>query len=79
MLFEARFFTTGWAFRIGLLQLRWNRQENYKALSLEWVKSAYELHGGLTWREFRLARKQQQDAALAARAEAEAKGLNKAG
>lgn len=73
MLFEARFYSSGWAFRFGLLQFRWTKQENYRGLSIEWIKASYIASGGLTWREFRLARRQQQQAAEAARAEAQAK------
>jgi hypothetical protein len=63
VLFEARFYSTGWAFRLGLLQLRWNSQENYKGLSLEWVGRNYLNSGGLTWREFRITKRQQREAA----------------
>ena len=73
MIFEARFYRTGWAFRLGLLQLRWNEQENYRGLSLEWIKASDFSAGGLSWREFRLARRQQKVAAETARAEAEAR------
>lgn len=71
MLFEVRFYTTGWAIRIALLQFRWNKQDNYKGFSIEWVKSSYLSSGGLTWKEFRLAKRQQVEAAALARAAAE--------
>lgn len=58
MIAEARFYNRGWSFRLGLLQLRYNRQEMYRGLSVEWVKSSYLASGGMTWRQFRAARKQ---------------------
>jgi hypothetical protein len=64
-IFEVRFYLTGWVIRVGVLLLKWNRQENYKALSVEWVTASYGLYGGMTWREFRLARKQQSAARAA--------------
>lgn len=72
-IFEARFYSTGWAFRVWLLQLRWNSQDNYKGLSIELVKHSYFSSGGITWREFKLIKKQQKELAEAKRKEYEAK------
>lgn len=66
-MFEARFYSTGWAFRFWLLQFRWNAQENYRGFSIEWIKRSYFSSGGLTWKEFRATRRQQQEAAAAKR------------
>ncbi len=59
---EARFYSTGWVLRIGTLALRWNHQKDYCALSIEWLKRSFRSYGGMTWREFRLARKQARKA-----------------
>jgi len=67
LLFETRFYSTGWAFRFGLLQFRWNTQKNYRAFSVEWIGPTYLNTPGLTWREFMIARKQQREARKAKR------------
>lgn len=71
LLAEARFYSTGWAFRLGLVQLRYNSQENYKGLCLEVVGRNYANTKGMTWKEFRLSRKQVAEAAALARLSAE--------
>lgn len=64
---EARFYKTGWSFRVGVFNLRYNKQQNYTELTLGRVKPGYLSSGGLTWREFRLARKQAAAAVAEAR------------
>jgi hypothetical protein len=71
--FEARYYSTGWAFRLGIFQIRWNRQENYVGLTFEKVGIAYFSAGGLSWREFQAQKRQIHQAALAARQAAETK------
>lgn len=71
LLAEARFYSTGWAFRLGLVQLRYNSQDNYKGLSLEMISRNYVNSGGMTWREFRISRKEKAAAAALARLSAE--------
>lgn len=73
MIFEIRFYSTGWAIRVGLLQLRYNQQLNYKGLSLEWLDHGYFNAGGMTWKEFKLARAQAKADALKAKQEGMAK------
>lgn len=72
---EVRVYSTsgqsGWAIRLGVIQLRWNRQQNYLGLSLEVFRHSDFLVGGMTWKEFRAARIQQKADKLAARQAAE--------
>ena len=69
---DIRFYATGWTFRIGTIILRWNSQGAYTALSLEHLRSKYASVGGMTWREFRIHRKQERETSALARLEAEA-------
>lgn len=62
MYIEMRFYSTGWSFRVGMMLLRWNRQQNYSGLAIEKVRVGYLTVGGMTWREFRLARLQAHEA-----------------
>lgn len=52
-----RFFTTGWTVQIGRVQLRWNRQGAYKALSVEFLSGGFAQTGGVTWTQRRRRRR----------------------
>jgi hypothetical protein len=68
MLAEVRFYRTGWVVRLGVLAIRWNRQDDYRALSIEWLGPWFAHAGGMTWAEFKQSRRQAAEAAKAARA-----------
>lgn len=72
MISEIRFYRTGWVIRVAALLLRWNSQDNYKALSIEWLTKDFLTAGGMTYKEYKLARKQAKEAAQLKRKEQEA-------
>lgn len=71
---EIRFYDTGWIIRVGLLALRYTKQGNetndfayYRALSLEILGRSFQYAGGMTWKQFKLSRKQAREASQTAR------------
>ena len=70
---DIRFYKTGWVFRVGLIALSYNKQGHYKAISIEKITRNYAAHGGMTWTEFRLHRKQLREKTAKAREDAQQK------
>lgn len=58
---ELRFYVGGFIFRVFTFAIRWNKQDNYTAISLEHLKNM-SFVGGMTWKELRLAKKQAREA-----------------
>lgn len=61
---DVRFHTAGWRIGIGPFFIRWqNNRPQYIELCIGRIKSKDFQHiGGMTWREWRLARAQQKQA-----------------
>lgn len=57
---EIRFYSKGWVIRFYRFQLRWNHQDNYAGIMFEWLQPTYFAHGGMTWKEFVIVRKQRK-------------------
>lgn len=44
--FEIRVYKTGWVARVGNLCLRYNNQEHYAEITIEWIKKVEFQHVG---------------------------------
>lgn len=63
---EIRWYQNGWIVRLGPLCLRWNHQPGaYTSLSVERLNKDMRHIGGMTWREFRIARRQARASSAA--------------
>jgi len=65
---EMRFYTVGWTIRIGMLIVRFHKQQSYTSFSIEKLRADHVQVGGMSWKEFRLHRQQVREASAVARA-----------
>ena len=68
--FEIRWYNSGYTIRLYCFILRWNKQQNYSEISFSRVNlQEFRQHGGMTYKEIKLARKQREEAAALKRLE----------
>lgn len=66
--FDIRFFLTGWRIGFGPLFIGWNHQQDYTEFRIGRLTSSdFKSAGGMTWSEWKRAKRDSAAAKLAAR------------